>query len=218
MWKSLPDDCVKNIMTYWSPLNAHQLRIYIFVENIKDELMQLRREYVNHYIMSNDEDKYDFIPYEQYKLYTNLWMKMIKNSKWISYVKEHGSKDFRGRDNLFKVALETDNVKITKKSIIIERIGNTPAYMGKKLKNIYMVDEDDFDWREAMNRYETCDCDTFAQDTYRRNMICKKVEQQRKTYIQMMQQVIMPLDLFIFDWTHKDKSKWYLWKYDRYKE
>ena len=87
--------------------------------------------------------------------------------------------------------------------------------MGKKLKNIYMVDEDEYDWRDAMDGYETDPNISFAHDTYLRNIICKKVEQQRKTYIQMIQQVVMPLDLFIFDWTQQDPKKWYLWKYKK---
>jgi hypothetical protein len=210
MWKSLPDDCVSNIMSYWSPLNAHQLRVYLILEEYSKELYEIQCHFRN----LQDLEDHIYIPHNKYKLYTTLWVKMVKNSKWLFKLRDSPHRDFRGINGICIDALSTIDVVMKKKTIVIQRLMDTPAYMGQILSNTYWVD--DYDWREAIKNYKDDNYLTFAQNTYNRNKLCKKVEKQLKTYRDMVLQVVIPLNAFIRDWTQKDKSKQYLWEYGEY--
>ena len=77
-FNQLPDELIKNVLSYWSPKMAHKQRIYEYLNKIYDELCDID------YKQDND---YYVIPPNKIKLYVNLYNKLPIVDEIIEYVK-----------------------------------------------------------------------------------------------------------------------------------
>ena len=194
MWKSLPDDCVSNIMSYWSPLNAHELKVFLYLNKILTELNDLSRNIVW-------GEKHKHIEYKQFKRYINLWTMIVKEKE---VRQSYGS-------------ITTIKVKLTKNKLIISKLHETLTYQGEITRH-YFVDKDDTDYRLVAKKYKPQEDWDFKQDAWHRNDISKKMDKQNETHNVFMSEVVYYLKDAIFNYMFNghcvyNDDKRYLYKY-----
>jgi hypothetical protein len=207
MWKSLPDDCVKNIMSFWSPKHAHELKVVLRLNEIVSELVEFMRHF-NWTTMY--KEPYKHIEYKQFKRYVNLWNLIVKKYS------DSGRELYFGQGRTGREIITIEKVKLTKSRLTISSSNaihyhfddREPRYDGLKNRQ-YFVDNEDKDYREVAKNYVKRHDLDFHQDAWWRNDISKKMLKQERTHDDFIRKVVNPLKNTIMEYIYDgDKRKW----------
>lgn len=201
MWSKLPDEIIKNVLSFWSPMDSHKYKVYTTLRKIKMKMIKMLSRLQHYDRYSN----YKYISVKKYTYYVNLWNKFVKNHNHDEYYEDTNG-IVRKKTNIY-----TSIVKKYKREIHIYRIITQHRYVPtvwdyRIEQNIHLyINHEDEDWREiAQKHIKKQDC-SFEEDTNIRQNICRHIKKQEKTYKQFVEIVLGQINEHLDEWFYKER-------------
>ena len=181
MFETLPSDCISKVLEFWSPMNAHEQKVFIRLNKLRLQLMAFMKE--NTWGNWVSKEQYKHLKYDDYKPYITLWNLIVK-----SYDVDH-TYTYHGVTRSNPITLT--KLRMTTMKLIIPETHVFQNGHQHTFNSNYMVDAVDF--REVAKNYKTNENLSFDEDIKERKKISTKMKRQDETKNKFIKHVIEPL-------------------------